>query len=305
MNAPVHAGLAGIDRIAILGVGLIAGSLALALRRGGYTGEIVGYGRREGELQRAVSLGVIDRYETDAAAAVMEADLIVLGVPVLATADVLASVRDALSPEAIVTDVGSTKASVIAAAEQVFGQLPARFVPGHPIAGTEQSGVSAAFAELFDSRLTLLTPTADTDPDALACVERMWQIAGARTVCTSAAHHDDVLAATSHLPHMLAFALVDLLAGRDDHAEVFRYAAGGFRDFTRIASSSPEMWRDIASANASAVTANLDALIGRLTGLRDAIAGDDRVTVVETFRRAKTARDTFVDVVTHPAEASA
>lgn len=300
MSQPIAA-----RRIAIIGVGLIAGSLALALRRAGYNGEIVGCGRREDALRSAVALGVIDRYELHPAAAVVDADLVVLGVPVLATRDVLSAIRDAVSTDAIITDVGSTKASVIADAKAVFGDPPPRLVPGHPIAGTESSGVEAAFAELFDGRLTLLTPTQTTQPSAVREVERLWQCCGARTVCTTAEHHDDVLAATSHLPHMLAFALVDLLAARDDHAEVFRYAAGGFRDFTRIASSSPEMWRDIASANAPAVTANLDALIARLTGLRDAIAADDRDAVVDTFRRAKAARDAYVDLVAHPAETAA
>ena len=289
--------LADIDRLTLIGTGLIGGSLALALKQAGFAGEIVGCGRRTEQLQRALELGVIDRSEANPAAAVDGAGLVVVCVPVLAAPAIFEAIAPALSPDAVLTDVGSTKQSVIDAAEQAFGKLPAGFVPGHPIAGTEHSGVEAAFAALYQRRLTILTPTEQSSDAAIATVRDMWEACGARVALLDAEHHDDVLAATSHLPHVLAFALVDLLASRNDHDEVFAYAAGGFRDFTRIASSSPDMWRDIASANRHALTQNLDALIERLQGLRAAIAVDDRRTVHACFRRAKQARDEYVDLV--------
>ncbi|MBR9813305.1 prephenate dehydrogenase/arogenate dehydrogenase family protein [bacterium] len=289
--------LAHIDRLTLIGTGLIGGSLALGLKQAGFVGEIVGCGRRGSQLQRALELGVIDRSEPDPAAAVAGAGLVVVCVPVLAMPAIFAAIAPAMRPDAVLTDVGSTKQSVIDAAQQAFGELPAGFVPGHPIAGTEHSGVEAAFATLYQQRLSILTPTPASSESAIATVQAMWQACGARVAVLDAEHHDDVLAATSHLPHVLAFALVDLLASRADHDEVFAYAAGGFRDFTRIASSSPDMWRDIASANRHALTQNLDALIERLQGLRAAIAVDDRRTVHACFSRAKQARDNYVDLV--------
>ena len=286
-----------IDRLTLIGTGLIGGSLALALKQAGFAGEIVGCGRRAGQLQRALDLGVIDRAESDPAKAVADAGLIVVCVPVLAMPAIFAAIAPAMAVDAVLTDVGSTKQSVIDAAEAAFGALPKGFVPGHPIAGTEHSGVEAAFASLYQQRLSILTPTTQSSDSAIATVRTMWAACGARVAVLDAAHHDDVLAATSHLPHVLAFALVDLLASRADHDEVFAYAAGGFRDFTRIASSSPDMWRDIASANRAALTDNLDALIERLQGLRAAIAVDDRKTVQACFSRAKQARDNYIDLV--------
>ncbi|WP_348675813.1 prephenate dehydrogenase/arogenate dehydrogenase family protein [uncultured Abyssibacter sp.] len=281
-------------RIAIYGVGLIGGSVALALRAAGFEGSIVGFGRRESELTRAVALGVIDRYSTDAAEVAAQADLHLLCVPVLAMESVLAAIAPACGEQAIISDVGSTKQSVIEAAVRVFGALPAGFVPAHPIAGTERTGVAAAFPELYRERLAILTPAETSSEAAVREVEQLWRACGARTIRMAADHHDDVLAATSHLPHMLAFALVDMLATRPDHDEIFMYAAGGFRDFTRIASSSPEMWRDIALANRAAVSGNLDALIARLQTLRQAIDAGDATEIESRFRRAKSARDEYV-----------
>lgn len=286
--------LPDIHRLTIIGTGLIGGSMALALKAAGFKGEIVGCGRRVEQLELALELGVVDRHEPRPARAVEGADLVVVCVPVLAMQAVFEAIADTLPGDAVLTDVGSTKQSVIDAAQRAFGQLPPNFVPGHPIAGTENSGVSAAFPTLYQGRLCIVTPTAESAPEAVRTVDALWQACGARVTHMDAAHHDDVLAATSHLPHVLAFALVDLLASRDDHDEVFAYAAGGFRDFTRIASSNPEMWRDISSANRQALTGNLDALIERLQGLRAAIAVDDRKTVHACFTRAKSARDAYL-----------
>ena len=282
--------------VAIYGVGLIGGSVALALRAAGYRGEIIGYGRREEELRRAVERGVIHRYALDAESVAAQAQLHVVCVPVLAMGAVFDALARVVGPDAVMTDVGSTKQSVIAAARQAFGHLPAGFVPAHPIAGTERTGVAAAFSTLYQDRLAILPPTAASADAAIIEVEQLWQACGARTIRMDASHHDDVLAATSHLPHMLAFALVDLLATRPDHDEIFMYAAGGFRDFTRIASSSPVMWRDIALANREAVTANLDALIGRLQALREAIDQQDAEQIETGFRRAKQARDAYLSL---------
>lgn len=282
-----------INRLCIIGVGLIGGSLARALKRAGACVEVVGCGRDEGALRRAVELGVIDRYHSDPALAVSGADVVVLAVPLGMMESVLRRIAPALSADAVITDVGSAKGSVVAAAQAVFGTVPARFVPGHPIAGTEKSGVEASFAELFQGRRVILTPLSGTDAEAHQIVRRMWEQAGAEVVDMAVEHHDEVLAATSHLPHLLAFALVDTLARMQETAEIFRYAAGGFRDFTRIASSDPKMWRDICLANREAVVAMLDRFSDDLAGLRDAIDVKDSEAIAEVFTRAKTARDRF------------
>ncbi len=282
-----------IDRLCIIGVGLIGGSLARAARRAGACREIVGGGRDGAQLARAVELGVIDRYTTDLAQAVAAADMVVLAVPLGAMESVMRAVAESLRPDAIVTDVGSAKGSVVAAAEREFGAMPRRFVPGHPIAGTEQSGVEASFADLFAQRRVILTPLPITEREAVNSVRRLWQQAGAEVVEMSVAHHDEVLAATSHLPHMLAYALVDTLARMQEKAEIFRYAAGGFHDFTRIASSDPAIWRDICLANRAPLVAVLDRYQHDLTALRDAIAAADGERILHVFSRAKKARDQY------------
>jgi prephenate dehydrogenase len=282
-----------IRRLAIIGVGLIGGSLALALRRAGHVDQIVGNSRREAHLRRAVELGVIDRYELDPAQAVAGADMVLLAVPLGAMAGVCELVRDALDPDAVLTDVGSAKASVVAAVRTAFGRLPARFVPGHPIAGNEKSGVEAAFPSLFEGRRVILTPLSETDEQALARVREMWQAAGAGVEELTVAHHDTVLAATSHLPHMLAYGLVDSLARMGESDEIFRYAAGGFRDFTRIASSDPVMWRDICLSNRDAILAVMARYEQDLRELRQAIDRSDGESLLAIFERAKAARDRF------------
>lgn len=277
----------------IIGVGLIGGSLARALKKADAVKEIVGYGRDAAHLQKALDLGVIDRYELDVEDALENADIIVLGVPVGASETVLTALKPYISADTIITDVGSSKGAVVNAAKNVFGELPPRFVPGHPIAGTEKSGVEASIEDLFQNRRVILTPADNTDPHALEIVRSMWLQTGAQVNEISVQHHDDVLAATSHLPHMLAFALVDTLATMDDSAEIFQFAAGGFRDFTRIASSDPQMWHDICVSNNDAIVQMLDLFMNDLEKLRDAIRHGDGYYLLQVFQRAKHARDQF------------
>lgn len=281
------------QRLCIIGVGLIGGSLARALKVAGAVGEVIGYGRDAAQLQLAVELGVIDRAETDLAAALKGADVVVLATPVGAMEGMLCAMAPHIDSDTIVTDVGSTKGSVVAAAARAFGSVPVRFVPGHPIAGTERSGVAASFAELYHKRRVILTPLAHTDPAAVAVVRSLWQAAGAEVVEMEVQHHDEVLAATSHLPHVLAYTLVDTLARMDEHTEIFRFAAGGFRDFTRIASSDPRMWHDICLANREAILKVLDRYAADLAAVRGAIERGDGAALLHTFGRAKKARDEF------------
>ena len=284
-----------IKRLCIIGVGLIGGSLARALREACACGEIVGAGRNPDHLQQAVDLGVIDRYETDIAAAVQGADMVFVSVPLGAMAAVFSAMKDSLATDVVLTDGGSAKASVIAAAEQAFGQVPDFFVPGHPIAGIEQSGVAAAITDLYRERRVILTPLAHTDSGAVTRVRQMWEAAGAVVTEMDPAHHDEVLAATSHLPHVLAFALVESLARLQDKREIFEYAAGGFRDFTRIASSDPVMWRDICLANGEAILNMIERYSADLQTLADAVRQHDSDRLLEIFTTAKQARDAFVD----------
>ncbi len=284
-----------IKRLSVIGVGLIGGSLARALKAADACGEIVGWGRNAVELEKAKALGVVDRIETDLAAAVKDAEIIVIGVPVGAMQSVLAALKPHLAAQTIVTDVGSTKGSVVEAARKVFGIVPPRFIPGHPIAGTEQSGVEASLADLFQQRRVILTPDEDSDPDAINAVREMWQQAGAEVSEMSVAHHDEVLAATSHLPHMLAFTLVDTLARLEDHDDIFRYAAGGFRDFTRIASSNPQMWHDVCLNNREALLKMLRRFDEELQTLARAIESGDSKALLDTFTRAKAARDDYCE----------
>lgn len=289
-----------IRRLAVIGVGLIGGSLARALRAAGVVDEIVGCGRNKANLELALSLGIIDRYSHDIGEAVDGADMVFVAVPLGAMQETFAAMRGKLATDAVVTDAGSAKASVVAAAQAAFGVLPACFVPGHPIAGTENSGAAAAFAELYQDRRVILTPLADTDPQATAQVRALWESCGAVVSEMSVSHHDEVLAATSHLPHMLAFGLVDALGRMKENDEIFRYAAGGFRDFTRIASSNPVMWRDICIANKVALSEMLAAFAVEMTDLSEAIARGDGAHLLEVFERAKSARDRFVDGADKP-----
>lgn len=280
-----------IERLAIIGVGLIGGSLARALRDAGHVREVVGFGRGLANLQRAMELGVVDRIETSLSAAVRAADMVVLATPVGSMSEVLAGITPYLARDAVVTDVGSVKGTVATAARAALGDRLPGFVPGHPIAGTERSGVEASFSSLFVGRRVVLTPLPETRPEAVARVHAMWAAAGAEVVSMSVEHHDEVLAATSHLPHLLAYSLVDLLARLEDRREVFAFAAGGFRDFTRIASSDPVMWRDIALGNRTAIVHMLTEFRAELDGLIEAVEAGDGEKLQDLFTRAKAARD--------------
>lgn len=286
-----------IERLAVIGVGLIGGSLARALRAADLVREVVGCGRSLENLELAVELGVIDAYAQDAAAAVDGADLVFVAVPLGAIAGVFERIQGHLAEQAVITDGGSVKGSVVADALRVFGRVPPRLVPGHPIAGTERSGVASSFPELYQNRRVILTPVAETDPEAVARVRAMWEAVGSQVTEMDVAHHDEVLAATSHLPHMLAFGLVDALARMRSNDEIFRYAAGGFRDFTRIASSSPEMWRDICIANAPALSTMLERFGDEMTELARTIRSADGDALLEIFQRARAARDRYIDGV--------
>ncbi len=281
-----------IKRLAIIGVGLIGGSLALALKKAGVVAEVVGYSRTKSVRDEALALGIIDRVATSVADAVENADMVFLAVPMAAMETVLAEMTDHLSDTVIITDGGSAKAQVVDVARKILGDKFNQFVPGHPIAGTEKSGPSAAFAELYQNHRVVLTPVTETNIDALEHVKKMWQSTGAEVFEMNIEHHDDVLAATSHLPHILAFNLVGMLAERDDCDEVLRYAAGGFKDFSRIASGDAVMWRDICLTNKDAILELLEQYQNGLTQLQQAIEKQDGETLKTVFERAKQARDT-------------
>ena len=281
------------DRVAIIGLGLIGGSLARALRRASLCGSITGYGRRETALQQAVEHGVIDHYSLDVPEAVDGADVVVLATPLSTTENLMRAMNEGLKPDCIVTDVGSAKGVVVAAARNALADRLPFFVPAHPIAGTEQSGVEASFAELFEDHVVIITPLAETDRDAREKIAVMWRGTGARVVELDVEHHDEVLAATSHLPHVLVYTLIDCLARMQDKQEIFDYAAGGFADFTRVASSSPEMWRDICLANSTSLLAVLDRFEQHLDRARQAIASGEGEKLTEIFSRARQARDEF------------
>lgn len=286
-----------VKRAVVIGVGLIGGSLSKALREAGAVGTLVGVGLTEHSLKRAMQLGVVDDYSLNASEAVADADLIIVATPVLTTEKVLADIKDAIPEKAVITDVGSAKGIVVDACQRVFGQVPPRFVLGHPIAGSEKSGVDAAKIDLYRNHSVILTPQADTDAEALELVRNIWQVVGAKVLEMDVEHHDHVLASTSHLPHLLAYSLVDTLAKQNENQEIFRYAAGGFADFTRIASSDPTMWHDIFLANKSAVLESLKKFSADIDMLRQALEQSDSKTMLGVFTRAKAARDHFTKML--------
>jgi prephenate dehydrogenase len=285
-----------LEHLAIIGVGLIGGSVARSLRAAGHVGRITGIGRDAGHLEKGRVLGVVDDCTTDIAAGVADADAVLVSVPMGAYDAVFSTLAGALPAHAVLTDAGSTKQHAIDAARRHLGQGElARFVPAHPIAGTEHSGVEASLAGLFRGRLCVLTPLPENTPESVSAVGAMWQATGAEVLTMGAAEHDDFLAAVSHLPHLLAFALVDAVRKMGDaEHDPFRFAAGGFRDFTRIASSSPVMWRDIALANRRALLAKLSELEGELAALRTAIEAGDGQGLLDVFEAAKSARDRWL-----------
>ncbi len=279
-----------LKRVAIVGVGLIGGSFAAALRRAGVVATLVGVDRNAQALERAAALGVIDTAAESVSDATAGADLVVVSVPVRAMAPVLHDVALALDPAAVVTDVGSTKEDVTRAARaELRGHFP-RFVPGHPIAGREASGVEAATPDLFKGARVVLTPVEETAADAIELVRSCWEAAGGRVALLDARAHDRIFASVSHLPHLLSFALVSEIASRPDAAELFGFAAGGFRDFTRIAASSPEMWRDIALANRAALLEELDRYGARLAVFRELVDKGDGPGLHRLMAEARASR---------------
>jgi cyclohexadieny/prephenate dehydrogenase len=279
------------ERVALIGIGLINGSLALNLRAAGLAKEIVACARREATLEKALALGLADRTTRRPADAVAGADLVVIGTPPAAAGMVAAAMAPGLGARAIVTDVGSIKAQLI---QDVLPHLPApeRFVAGHPVAGTEHSGPEAAFLSLFRGRHCILTPLPETDPEAVAAVTAMWRAAGMRVETMTPEHHDRVLAITSHLPHLIAYCIVGTVADLEDHlqTEVLRYAAGGFTDFTRIAGSDPVMWRDVFLNNREAVLEMLGRFSEDLAALQRQIRWGEGERLEEWFTRTRAIR---------------
>ncbi|MES3040961.1 MAG: bifunctional prephenate dehydrogenase/3-phosphoshikimate 1-carboxyvinyltransferase [Pseudomonadota bacterium] len=286
-----------LRQVAFVGFGLIGSSLARVMREQNLAERITAASRSSQTLATARQLGLIDIGYTDPADAVRGADLVILAMPVNATESILRAIKPALSTQAVITDVGSTKGNVVAAAEAVWGQMPPTFVPGHPIAGSEQSGVLAGRANLFAGHKVILTPLPNTQADALALVTSLWQRAQADVLTMSVERHDSVLARTSHLPHLLAFSLVDTLARESQNLDIFRYAAGGFRDFTRIAGSDPTMWHDIFLANRDAVLQALDGFEAGTRVLRQAISTGDSEALLGIFTRARVAREHFTHML--------
>ena len=283
-----------LDKVIVCGVGLIGGSFALALKAAGVVREVVGFGRTRAPLEEALRLGVIDRIGENWGEAA-DADLVLLGMPVGQMEPVMHAIRPHLGPHALVTDGGSTKSDVVAAARAALGDRIAQFVPGHPIAGAEKSGVAAAKADLYQGRRIVLTPLPENAPESVARVRAVWEACGAKVSELTPADHDNVFAAVSHLPHILAYALVHQLAGRDNSDLLFGFAAGGFRDFTRIASSHPEMWRDICLANRVPLIKELDAYMAELLKTRVLLAAGDSAGLEAMFASARARRDAWLD----------
>lgn len=283
-----------LAKLCVIGVGLIGGSFALKLKQLNRVDQVIGFGRNQENLKKAQQLGIIDGYTDDIALAVKDAGLVVLAVPIATIATIYAQIQPYLTSDTVVTDVGSAKSSVISAIEQTMGYVPSQFVPGHPIAGREKSGVEAVEAELFNQHRVILTPLENTNQQALSLVRELWQLVGAEVTEMSAQFHDDVFAATSHLPHMLAFALVDMLNEHSELGNVFQYTAGGFRDFSRIASSDATMWRDIALNNSAAISKWIQEYQNELTKLTSLIENQDAEGLFTLFSKAKSARDQHI-----------
>jgi len=290
-----------LRKIVICGVGLIGGSFGLAQKSAGVA-EVVGIGRSRASLEEAVRRGAIDRPAEDWAGALDGADLVLLATPVGQMEAVMRQLAPHLSPGTLVTDGGSTKQDVIAAARRALGDKIGQFVPGHPIAGAEKSGVAAATADLYQGKRVVLTPLPENPPGTVAAVRAAWEACGAVVSELAPRAHDRTFAAVSHLPHLLAFALVHEFAGREDSGQLFGFAAGGFRDFTRIASSHPEMWRDICIANRAPLIVELDAYLAELLRVRVLLASSDGAGLEALFGRARAMRDAWLESVEPPGE---
>ncbi|MBY0474279.1 MAG: prephenate dehydrogenase/arogenate dehydrogenase family protein [Nitrosomonas sp.] len=287
--------IATLNKLVIIGVGLIGGSFAQALRNAGLTKHIVGVGRSQQNMQCAIELGVIDEIASDIASALHNADLVFLAMPVGQTRYIMERIAPHLHANTIVTDAGSTKQDVMAAARHYLSmQSRHHFVPGHPIAGAEQSGVKAAQPDLYLNKHVILTPLPETSTDAVARVEQLWQACGAQVSLMPADEHDQVLAATSHLPHILAFTLMNHLNSTNQPENMLRFAGSGFRDFTRIASSSPEMWRDICLANHATLLGQIDTYQEELNKLREMLKRHDGSALEKSFSQARGIRESWL-----------
>ena len=282
-----------MKKLLVFGVGLIGGSLALALKAANAGWHVTGVGRSGDSLQEALRLGIIDEAATDIATALKGVDVVMIATPVAQIGPILQRIALHLEDKTIITDAGSTKADIANEAHKLLGQAASRFVPGHPIAGAEKSGPSAAQATLYQNKNVVLTPDGRTDPGAVQIVRELWLSTGAIVREMSPEGHDTIFAAVSHLPHLLAFALVDELAARPDAEQFFEFAASGFRDFTRIAGSSPEMWRDISLANRTALLQELDSYQSALNQLRKSLEHGDAASLQATFERASQARNAW------------
>jgi prephenate dehydrogenase len=285
-----------LGHVVIIGVGLIGGSLARALKAHDAVSQITGVARSQETLDLALQLGVIDNAESDPVQALKDADMVVLATPVSTIAPILKAIADHIPAHCLVTDVGSVKGTVVSAAREALGDKIDCFIPGHPIAGTENSGVAASFAQLFVDHRVILTPLAENAETDIQLVQAMWEVCGARVVRMTLEDHDAILGATSHLPHLLAYSLVDFLSQQDRHEEIFANTAGGFRDFTRIVASDPVMWRDICLANRDELIPLLRSMEQQLAGYRELLEKSDGEQLQQAFRRAKTARDKLPEV---------
>jgi prephenate dehydrogenase len=279
------------NKVYLVGVGLINASLAKDLKKKKLAKTIVGIGRSSQRLAAAQSLNIIDDYQLLENIDVSDADVIVVGVPVGKIKDTFAAIKPSFNSKTLLTDVGSSKSDVVQAALEVFGELPVNFVPSHPIAGSEKSGFEHSVEQLYKNRKVILTPTDKTSDSANEIIKKMWQSVGASVDLMSASKHDAILSATSHLPHMVAYNLVNYLGKRKDAESIFNYAAGGFYDFTRIASSDPTMWADICVANKEEIVNSLDGFINCLGELKKQIADEDKNAIHALFKQAKQLRD--------------
>jgi len=284
---------AALKKVVVVGVGLIGGSFALALRKAGAVEQVVGVGRNASSLQRAQQLGLIDTVAT-LEAALQDADLVLLSVPVAQTEAVLASIKPYLSETTVITDAGSIKTEVVASAHRALGERIGQFVPGHPIAGREVSGPDAAIADLYLGKKVVLTPLAENAEAQIERVANAWKCCGAHVDRLLPEQHDAIFAAVSHLPHLLSFAFMEEVLRKPNAELLLQYAASGFRGFTRLASSSPEMWRDISIANQGAILGELDAYIAQLTHFRKQLADGDAAAMQVMFAHAQQARDAWL-----------
>jgi len=278
-------------RLAVIGVGLIGGSFALALKKAGKLSHVVGAGRNRANLDLARERGILDSIAPDAGSAARDADVVLVAAPVAQFPGIFSELKDC---KALITDAGSTKRDVVAAARAALGARIGQFVPAHPVAGAEKSGAAAASADLFRARRVVLTPLEENSPATVAKVQALWEACGARITRLEPEEHDAVLAAVSHLPHLLAYALVHDIARRDNAEQLFSYAAGGFRDFTRIASSHPEMWRDICIANRDRLLAELGRYQDKLGGVGRLLQAGDAAGLEKLFAEARQARDQWL-----------